>query len=393
MRNSVLMLVGFAALHWRRILRIAAILSLVATAAAILLPNLYTARVTLIPPQQGGSAGAAMMAQMAAAGAMASLTGGGFGIKNPNDMQAAFLKTEAVEDAVILRFHLQQEYHRSHLSSARRHWEYLTKIDSGVKDGLIHLSVTDTNAARAAELANGWVDEYRHFTAGLAVTEAAQRRLFFERELAAAREDLVRSEDNLKQTQLRTGVIEIDAQSRAMIASAAMLRGQLATKRVELRAMRQFAADQNPDLIRTEQEAAAMESQLAAMDVASERPDGDLIAPKGQMSEASLEYARALRDEKFNETVVELLTRQFEGAKVDEARQGSMVQVVDPAVPPDRPSSLYKWLLGLGGILVSVPMAVWTVWCAETLAALRLHRRESGSWNAALAMTWREAEP
>ena len=252
-----------------------------ASAVALLLPDRYTATAVILPPQQGGSTGAAMMAQLSSLGAMASAAGG-MGIKNPNDLQVALLKSRTVEDAMVARFHLQALYHRRYLSTTRKRWEQETSVDSGLKDGLIRLSVTDRDPRRAADLANGWVEEYRRFTATLAVTEASQRRLFFERQLSGAREDLERAEEEMKQTEQRTGVMEIDGQAHAMIASAAMLRAQVAAKQVEIQAMRQFAADQNPDLERAEQELSSLEAQLASMDVANDRRSGDLVAPKGQ---------------------------------------------------------------------------------------------------------------
>jgi capsule polysaccharide export protein KpsE/RkpR len=263
-------------------------------------------------------------------------------------------------------------------------WETHTEIDNGLKDGLIHISVTDSEPERAAELANGWLDEYRRFTATLAISEASERRLFYERQLSVAREDLMRAEEDMKQTEQRTGVIDLEGQDRIMIASAAVLRGQLAAKQIEIRAMREFAAEQNPDLQRAQQESASIEGQLAAMDAASDRRTGDLIAPKGTVTQASLDYVRALREVKYRETVQDLLTRQYEGAKVDEARQGALIQVVDPAIPPDRPTSRYKLWIAIATLLCSFPIALLTAAAFELVSILRRFRRRSGSWSAAL---------
>jgi capsule polysaccharide export protein KpsE/RkpR len=361
---------------------------------ALLLPNRYTATVVILPPQSGGaSSSAAMMAQLSGVGQLAAAGGGALGIKNPNDQQVALLKSQTVEDAMVERFHLQQLYHRRYVSTARARWEKHTEVDNGLKDGLIHISVTDSDPARAAELANGWLDEYRRFIATLAITEASQRRLFYERQLSAAREDLARAEEDMKQTEQRTGVIDIEGQDRTMIASAAVLRGQLAAKQIEIRAMREFAAEQNPDLERAQQELASIEGQLAAMDAASDRKTGDLIAPKGTVTQASLDYVRALREVKYRETVQDLLTRQYEGARVDEARQGALVQVVDPAIPPDRPTSRYRLWVALATVLCSFPIALLTAAGFELVSILRRSRRCSGSWSAALEEvivgTWR----
>ncbi|MGD0731246.1 MAG: Wzz/FepE/Etk N-terminal domain-containing protein [Terracidiphilus sp.] len=353
-------------------------IALLGTAASLLLPNRYTATTVLLPPQQGGSSGAALMAQLSSLGGMAA-GGGAMGIKNPNDQQVALLKCRTLEDAMAARFHLQAAYHRKYLSTTRKRWERASKIESGLKDGLIRLSVTDGDPGRAAELANGWVQEYRRLTATLALTEASQRRLFFERQLNAAHEDLTRAEEDMKQTEQRTGVIEIQSQARAMIASASLLRGQLAAKQVEIRGMREFAATENPDLQRAEQELAALEGQLAAMDAASDRSSGDLAAPRGTMTQAGLDYTRALREVKYRETIQDLLMRQYEGARVDEARQGALIQVVDEAVAPDRPSPYRIWVL-LGALLAALPLALLIAEAAEATALLKGARRQSGSW-------------
>jgi uncharacterized protein involved in exopolysaccharide biosynthesis len=361
-------------------------------AVALLLPSRYTATTVILPPQQGGSAGAAMMAQLSSLSAMTGVGASALGIKNPNDLQVSLLKSRTVEDAMVARFHLQSLYHVKRISSARKRWEKKTFIDSGLKDGLLRLSVTDQDPQRAAEMANGWVEEYRRLSATLAVNEASGRRLFFERQVADARENLARAEEEMKQTEQRTGVIEMDGQTHAMIAAAAIIRAQVAAKQVEIQAMRQFAADENPDLERARQELSSLETQLAAMDVAHDRRNGDLVAPKGTVSQAGLEYERALREVKYSETVVSLLMRLQEVARVDEARQGAQAQVVDAAVIPDRPTLLFRIWIALGTLLVSLPMALALALATEAVEFLRALRRHAGSWPLALEQAWgREA--
>lgn len=289
---------------------------------------------------------------------------------------------------MVARFHLQALYHAKYPSSARKILEKKTYIDNGVKDGLIRLSVTDRDPRRAAELANGWVEEYQRFSSTLAVGEAAGRRLFYEEQVADARQNLARAEEALKQTEQRTGVIELDGQAHAMIASAAMLRAQVAAKQVEIQAMRQFAADGNPDLERAKQELSSLEGQLASLDVTNEGRGGDLVAPKSMVAEGGLEYARALREVKYREAVVGLLMRLYEMARVDEAQQGSQAQVVDAAVAPDRPTSLYRVWIVLAGLLLALPMALLLALGTEAVEALRALHRRWGSWSRALEEAW-----
>lgn len=371
------------AIRQRRLVSIvAAAVVVLGLAITLLLPNRYTATVVLLPPQQGGSAGAAITAQLSMmSGAMSGASG--LSIKNPNDQQVALLKSRIVEESIVERFHLQALYGKRHMSSARTRWERETKADNGLKDGLIRLDVTDSDPRRAAEMANAWVEEYRRFSSTLAITEASQRRLFYKQQLDFSKQDLVSAENAMKETQQRTGVIDVEGQDRTLLASAAVLRAQLAAKQIEIKAMRQFAAERNPDLERAEQELSGMEGQLGAMDADADRKAGDIVVPKGNVSEGALEYTRALREVKYREAIVDLLTRQYEGARVDEAREGSLIQVVEPAVPPDR-SSLYKRWVAIAILLCAFPIGLLAAVLAEIFSILQAARLQSGSWVGAL---------
>lgn len=355
---------------------------------ALLMPARYTAEAVILAPQNGQSAGASMMAQLTGLGGLAGVGANALGLKNPNDQQVAFLQSRTVEDAVIQRFGLQSLYRCKYLSAARKVWAARTSAESGVKDGLIRLKVTDHNAQRAAAMANAWVDQYQQLLASMAVSDASRRRLFFERQLNGARDDLARAEEQMKQTELRTGVIELDGQASAMIGTAAMLRAQVAAKQVEIEGMRQFAADGNPDLERAEQELSALEAQLAVTDVGTDRRSGDLVVPKGSTSEAGLEYARALREVQYREAVVKLLAQQYEMARVDEAQRGEAAQVVDAAVVPDRPDRLLQLVVAAAGLLLCLPLALLLALTAELLEALRALRRRAASWTEALELAW-----
>lgn len=235
---------------------------------------------------------------------------------------------------MIDRFHLLELYGKHRKSDARKKLEHFVSIDSGAKDGLIRISVTDRDPQRAAQMANGYVQAFKWATAHLAVTEASQRRLFFEQQLSAAKDNLANAEEALKSTEQKTGMIQIDSQDRAVIASVAQLRAQVAAKEVQIRGMESFATDQNPELQMAQGELAGLRSQLERTGSSSD----ELLIPRGNMQQAGLEYVRKLRDVKYYETIFDLLARQYEVAKVDEARQGALVQVVDPAVVPDRRS-------------------------------------------------------
>jgi capsule polysaccharide export protein KpsE/RkpR len=186
----------------------------------------------------------------------------------------------------------------------------------------------------------------------VAVTEAGQRRVFFEQQVEAAKKSLAQAEQALRATQEKTGVIQLDGQAKAIIESVVTLRARMAAKQVQVDAMKAFATDQNPDLILANQELAGMRRQLSKME-SQQSTSGDSVAiPTGNVPESGLEYVRRLRDVKYYESVFELLGKQYEMAKLDEARQGSVVQTIDSAVEPDRKSSPRRGLiLALTGVL------------------------------------------
>lgn len=320
---------------------------------ALLLPNHYTAVTSILPPQQGSnSSGSAIMAQLSS---LSSLTGAGTGspLKNPNDMQVAFMRSRTVEDAVIDRFKLSQLYKTKRPSETRKVLEKRVEIDTGTKDGLIRISVTDRDPNRAADLANGYVEEYRKFSANLAVTEASQRRLFFENQLSGAKEGLADAEEDLKKTEQQTGVIQVDAQTRTAIESVAQLRAEITAKQVELSGLRAFGTEQNPEVQQAEEELSQLQEEQKKLGSSGGPSDG-LLLQNSAMQQAGLEYVRKLREVRYRQTIFDLLARQYEAAKVDEARQGAMVQVVDKALPPDRKSSPKIGLMTIGACFLGL---------------------------------------
>jgi tyrosine-protein kinase Etk/Wzc len=344
----------------RLILWITAFFAIVSVIVSLLLPKSYTATVTLLPPQQNSSLSSQLAAQLGSLGGVAALASGGGNslLKNPNDMYVAMLKSRTVEDAMVGRFELMREYHKRYLSDARKKFEHYATVDGSGKDGRIHISVEDHNPQRAADLANGYVDQFRDLSQHLAITEAGQRREFFEQQLKQANQSLADAEEALKETEQRTGLIQLDSQARALIESAAALRAQIATKEVQIQGMQTYATGENAQLAQARQELDSLRAQLAKLGGGSESSDG-IIVSKGQMTTAGVEYAHRLRDVKYYETIFDILARQFELAKLDEAKEGAIVQVVDPAVPPDKRSFPQRALIVIGATFVGFLVGIF----------------------------------
>lgn len=371
---SILDLLAILLERRRFIVRFVVGAALLATIVALVLPVRYEGKVVLLPPAQSSSIGSGLLSQLGGVGAMgslgslASLAGGGLSLKNPADMYVALLTSRTVEDAMINDFGLMQEYKEKRISDARKELERRTTAVAGTKDGLIRLTVEDHDPKRAAELANGYVDEFRKLSASLAITEAARRRLFFEQQLQEAKDKLSTAEDALTKTQQTTGVLQIDSQAKALIESAAVLRGQVEAKQVQIEGLRSFATEDNPRLLLAKQELAALQSELSRVAGSKQDAGSDINLSKGRVTQSGMEYLRRYRDVKYQETVFELLAKEFEVAKLDEAREGSIVQVVDAAVVPDRKASPHRlWIISGATVLAFFVAIVWT-WLRNRLS-------------------------
>jgi uncharacterized protein involved in exopolysaccharide biosynthesis len=323
----------FLARH-RRLLALAPLAAAIGAAAiSLLLPNLYTGVTKILPPQQNQPSAALVLAQLGNITPNASLA-----IKNPNDLYVGMLKSRTVADSLVARFGLKELYDQETLQDTRRELEERTAISHG-RDGIITIRFEDRDRQRAADVANGYVEELYKLTQTLAVTEAGHRRLFLEGQLRNTREGLAEAELALKKTQETTGLIKLDEQGRAIIEAVASLRAQIAAKEVEAGAMRLFATERNPGYLMVQQELGGLRTELSRLEKkTSSSGVGDIFVPTGRVPEAGLEYVRRLREVKYYESVFELLAKQYEIAKMDEARDAAVVQVLDRAVQPERKS-------------------------------------------------------
>jgi uncharacterized protein involved in exopolysaccharide biosynthesis len=320
------------------------------TAICLLLPDIYTGTTKILPPQQTQST-SAVLAQL---GSLAGLAGGAAtsGLKNPNDLYVGMLKSRTVADNLIERFELNKLYDQQYQSETRNRLEKETAIVAG-KDGIITVQVDDKDPRRAAALANGYVHELVKLTKVLAVTEASQRRLFFERQLEEAKNNLARAEVTARLAMDKGGLVQVEGQGRAMLEMTARLRAQITVKDVQIGAMRAFATAQNPELQRHQQEADVMKRELARIEgtagVESNAPT--------QASEKGIDSLRLLREMKYHEATYELLAKQLEIAKIDEAKDSAIIQVMDKAIEPDRRSKPLRLRIVLLSALLAAFLA------------------------------------
>lgn len=320
----------------------------------------FTAKAVILPPQQQTSS-SAFLNQL---GSLSSLGGAAaLGIKTPADLYIGILQSRTIADALIAAFHLNSGKGQKQMEATRIALRAQTEIESG-KDGMIQISVTDTDPKRASDLANAYVDQLYAFNSQLTITEAAQRRAFFDQQLNDERKALAAAEDALRTTQQQTGIIQLEGQAQVVVQTIADLRAAISSREVTMRSLQSSETDQNPDVVRIANEIDTMRQQLARLENDQKRQaqPGDISQPAGRVAENTLEYTRRYREVKYHEALFDLLSRQFEAARIDEAKSAPIIQVIDRALPPEMKSSPRRTLIVLGflvfGFVLSLAIAV-----------------------------------
>ena len=354
--------------HNRFIIKLTGSVAVLAVVISLLMDNVYTAKTVILPPQQGSSTASMLLGQL---GGLAGLAGGAAGIKSPNDLYIGMLKSRTVADKMIARFNLQKKFEAKTMEDARKTFANASDITAG-KDGFITIEYSDKDPRFAASVANAYVEELDKFNNTLAVTEASLKRLFFEKQLKSTRDNLAAAEVGLKQTQEKTGLIQPEAQGQAIILAASTLRAQVAAKEVELQAMGAFATPQNPDYRQLQQVLAGLRVQLAKVERNSVQGRGDIMVPTGKLPETGLEYLRKMRELKYQETLFELLSKQFEIAKIDEAKEAALIQVVDKAMVPEKKSKPKRSLIVILATLMAFFLSVLLAFFREASARASL---------------------
>lgn len=306
------------------------VVGVVALGITFVIPPSFTGSTTFLPPQQQQS-GAAMLLQ--SLGALGGIAGAATGLKNPNDQFVSFLKSDAVKDALIDRFKLMERYDVDYRVDARKELEDVSKITSG-KDGLITVDFLDKDPAFAANVANAYLEELRKLLDRLALTEAQQRRAFFEKQLVEVKGKLEISERALQATGVNGSAFK--SSPEAAIGAVAQLQAQIAAQEIKVASMRGYLTESAPDFKQAQTELAALRAQYAKFEKSS------VAAPGGDS-----DYVARYRDFKYYETLFELFAKQFELAKVDEAREGAVIQVVDVALPAEKKTKPKRGLIAV----------------------------------------------
>ena len=321
--------------------------AIAAAAVWLVIPPKFTATTRIMPP----------VANQSPASALLSSVGGGVMSlgKNPSDIYVTLIKSRSVEDALIKRFGLQQYYDERYQADTRKELEKDLQVSAG-KEGVIEISYEHKDPVRAAAVANGVVVALSEVNARLAVTDAARRRAYFEKQLALAKDNLTGAELSLRGYQEKTGVVELQAQGGATLSQMATLEATVAAKEVQLQGMRSFATKDNPDYVRAQGELSGLRAELAKLQGGASASGA--MMTKGRMPAQGLEFAHRTRDVKYYETLYEIMAKQFEMAKADEAKEGALIQVIDAATPPEKKSSPKRGMIVLLSMVLAFLLAI-----------------------------------
>ena len=301
---------------------------LVALGGSFLIQPTFTATTTFLQPQQQQSSAVAMLQGL---GALGGLAGAASGLKNPADQYVAFVKSRTVQDALVKRFALQPRYKAELHEDALRTLESKARISAG-KDGLIKVEVDDTEPAFAAQLANAHVEELSKLLDRLAVTEAQQRRVFYEKQLAQTKAKLTVAQTALQRSGINEGALR--AEPKMAAEAYAAMKAEVTAAQVRLQGMRTYLTDQSPEFKLAQSQLGALQGQLAKAESTNTAKSDD-------------DYIVKYRDFKYQESLFEMFAKQFELAKLDEARDGAVIQVVDVAQAPERKSKPKKAMIAV----------------------------------------------
>jgi uncharacterized protein involved in exopolysaccharide biosynthesis len=335
------------------------------TAIVLLIMKPYYAGIaSFLPPNSMSTGASAILGQLGVLGMAGGALGG---LKDPTLIYVGILESRSVADDLIQQFDLTKKYKTKKLSQTENVLKAHTKIAAG-KDSIVVITVKEGDPKLAADLANAYLAALHKLNDRIAFTEAGQKRLFFEQQLEREKDQLADAEVELARTQEQSGLIQPSGQAQLQIQTIAQTQAQIASLEVQLAAMSQAATGENPDVVRIKSQIEGLKTQLAKLEISGTQiGPGDVQVPTSKVPGLTLAYVRKARNMKYHETLYELLMRQYESAKLDEARSAPLVQVVDYAVVPDSKAGPPRTLLTLLAAVIGAFIGAVRVFFRHTM--------------------------
>lgn len=352
--------------HRRKLARIAGISLATSLVISFAIPKQYTSTASIMPPDQQGSSAMLLTAlgHSGGLGALGSLASGLFGRHASTDLFIDLLHSGTVSSHLIDRFNLQHVYRKRYRIDAAKHLARCTKITEDKKSGVITIAVEDTSRVRARDLAQAYLDELNKLVTRTNTSAARRERVFIEKRLNQVQKNLEDAEMQLSQFSSRNSTVDIKEQTRAMVNAGARVQAELLVAQSGLQSLRQIYGDSNVRVRETEARIASLQGELAkmtgssaplatdalhddGMDPDSGDDKGELYPPLRQLPRLAVPYADLYRRVKVQEGVFELLTQQYELARIEESKDVPVVSVIDSPGIPEKKSFPPRLILTL----------------------------------------------
>ena len=346
------------------IFRICGATVVLALCYSLALKNVYTASAKLLPPQKDSGGG--LSALLSQAGGLAALAGGVGGLGGSTDLYLGILKSRSVADAVIKRLNLQQEFKTKTIDDTRKALDGVVRFKAG-KDGIIAIDADSKDPKKAAQLANTFVDELGRRSIELNLSKAGTERMFLEKRLEVVKQELRTAENDMKAFQEKYKTFKADSQATVAIEGIARLKAEIITKETQLASLRNSMTDENSDVKMLQAGIARLKSQLGSM---TGNGGSDVIPAIGNIPGLGVEYVRKMRELKLQEAIFEQLTKQYEVAKINEAKDTSSIQILDEAVVPVKKSKPKRSLIVLLAAFTSFFASICIIFIQEYFAKL-----------------------
>lgn len=319
--------------RWKMIVSVPFIASVITAIITLFISNIYTAKTMIIPSDDNSSSMGALLSQL---GGLASMAGGVVGGKTTGDLYVTMLKSNTLKDPIIEKYRLKDHYEVKLRSDVYKMMDTATEVGLGKKDGVITILVSDKDPKLAADLANEYVDQLSKLANVLKTHDAGGNRIFLEKRIAETRADLMRAEDALKEFQSKNKAISVTDQAQATIAGVAHLRAQLIMQEVQLGTLQRQFTDSSQEVKTAKITIANLRSQIAGLE--GKNGVSSSIPSVGSVPQLGQDYLRLMREFKIQEAVLEMLTKQFELAKLSESKDTPPFELLEKATAPDRKS-------------------------------------------------------
>ncbi len=360
--------------HKKMMAAIVGAVFLLSIIVSLVLPKKYTATARLLPPQGSSSSFSGLLSQ--AGGALGGLAESLMGVNTPADLYVGILQSRTVADGLIEKFNLKEVFDLEYREDLYETLEERVNIAISGTDQIISVSVEEEDPKLAADMANTYVAMLDKVNRKVNVSEGRQKRVFLENRLEKVARDLAAAETALKDFQEKYKLISIEEQARVSLEGAAAIKAEIITAQTELEVLKQFGTERQNEAVMLTSKIDELQQQLSKMETGAREPaTGDagstgtevssLYIPFNRLPELGLQLARLMREAKIQQAVFELMTTQYELAKIEEAKDVNTIQVLDRALPPDKKSSPKRGLIVILSTFMALFLAVFAAFLKE----------------------------